>query len=175
MHRRCTDPAYIYYKNYGGRGISVCSAWKDIWRFYSDMGNPPSNKHTLERIDNNEGYFKKNCRWATRHEQAKNRSDTTFCTINGVTKCIKDWTRHFNICPETVQFRIHKLGWEIKKAIVTPSKKRAVFLYKGKMYFLTDLAREFDLPLSLLHDRINRYGWGIERAITAPNRKYTKL
>jgi hypothetical protein len=72
MHRRCNQPTHQSYPHYGGRGISVCEEWKDFWTFVSDMGERPEG-HTLERVDNDLGYCKENCIWATHKEQCNNR------------------------------------------------------------------------------------------------------
>ncbi|MGB1952215.1 MAG: AP2 domain-containing protein, partial [Marinobacter sp.] len=71
---RCGNPKSIGYKNYGGRGISVCSEWANSFeRFLSDMGEKPSASHSLDRIDPDGNYEPGNCRWATPETQARNK------------------------------------------------------------------------------------------------------
>jgi hypothetical protein len=79
MVQRCTDAGFRDYAHYGGRGITVCKRWLTFANFYKDMGDKPSPAHSLDRINNNSGYRKGNCRWATQKEQANNtRSNLVF-------------------------------------------------------------------------------------------------
>ena len=71
MRHRCNSPKSQHYKNYGGRGIKVCPEWDDFWQFVKDMGERPEG-HTLDRIDNDKGYSKENCRWASQTQQTNN-------------------------------------------------------------------------------------------------------
>lgn len=72
MHARCSNQNRRDFKNYGGRGISICERWNFFSNFLNDMGEKP-NKLSLDRIDNNGNYEPKNCRWATASEQRKNQ------------------------------------------------------------------------------------------------------
>ena len=80
---RCTNTEHNQYADYGGRGITVCERWLESFdNFLEDMGEKPS-KMSIDRIDNNKGYSKENCRWATNKEQIDNRRNTYVFTING--------------------------------------------------------------------------------------------
>ena len=72
MFQRCTNPKDKRFKNYGGRGITVCDRWKKFVNFYEDMGDRPKGL-TIDRVNNNGNYEKSNCRWATLIEQANNK------------------------------------------------------------------------------------------------------
>lgn len=70
---RCANKNTPYFKNYGGRGITVCNEWKKSYpQFLKDVGRAPSKKHSIDRIDNNGNYEPSNVRWATQSEQLYN-------------------------------------------------------------------------------------------------------
>lgn len=73
MRQRCTNPNRPRYSDWGGRGITVCERWSLFENFLADVGIRPSPDHTLDRIENDKGCCKENCRWATRQEQNKNQ------------------------------------------------------------------------------------------------------
>lgn len=72
MWQRCRDPRVAEFEHYGGRGISVCERWRDFAAFLADVGEKPSPKHSLDRINNDLGYSPTNVRWATQTEQVRN-------------------------------------------------------------------------------------------------------
>lgn len=92
MKARCNNPNDSAYKNYGDRGISHCKRWKKFESFFKDMGKRPKNK-SLDRINNDGNYSKKNCRWATKKQQQRNRRGNSNSTskYKGVYKHVKKW------------------------------------------------------------------------------------
>jgi hypothetical protein len=120
MIERCHNPKNSSYKYYGARGIKVCPRWrKSIKNFIEDMGEPPKDK-TLDRINNNRGYSKNNCRWATREEQRMNQreySNTLFLTYKGKKRTLKEWGRIQNINYVTLHARIYRYGYSPKQAL----------------------------------------------------------
>lgn len=78
INARCNNPTHKKYKYYGGRGITVCERWGTFINFLEDMGDPPvvfGRRLTLERKDNDKGYYKDNCKWASYTEQNNNRGN----------------------------------------------------------------------------------------------------
>src|SRR5574343_984871 len=89
MKRRCLCPTFKQWKDYGGRGITVCDRWLVYGNFIADMGPRPEGG-TLERKDNNGHYEPGNCFWATRSQQANNRRDCRYVEIGGVVRTFHD-------------------------------------------------------------------------------------
>ncbi len=131
MNQRCSDPACHSFKNYGGRGITVCDRWNPkitltaFENFLEDMGEGKIG-WLLERIRNNEGYELWNCCWATRVHQARNKRSNLVFTVRGVTNCLKPLCEHFGIHYKAVWARL-KRGMAIEQALfghfrASPSK-----------------------------------------------------
>ena len=74
--QRCTDSEHPAWARYGGRGITVCEAWRNFGAFQKDMFSTWRAGLELDRIDNNSGYSPENCRWATRAQQCQNKENT---------------------------------------------------------------------------------------------------
>lgn len=106
MIRRCEHQHRGAYKDYGGRGIRVCIEWKSFENFYRDMGDPPSDLHTIDRIDNNSGYFKENCRWADEVTQGNNRRNNRRINFRNQTFTIAQASRKFGINRKTLSDRL---------------------------------------------------------------------
>jgi len=122
MKQRCYYGHHIGYKNYGGRGITVCERWRTSFEnFFADMGNPPLGM-SLERIDNDGPYSPENCRWATHAEQHSNTSRARLISFGGKTLCLRGWERALGLGRGTVSLRL-KRGLPIQE-VLRPSKKQ---------------------------------------------------
>lgn len=107
MISRCTNPKNPNFKDYLGRGITVCKRWLDFNNFFEDMGLRPSN-HSIERIDNNGNYEPGNCRWATQAEQTLNTRKNVYITYQGKTLTLSQWSKETGINQTTLSERFKK-------------------------------------------------------------------
>jgi len=117
MIGRCESPKNQRFKNYGGRGISVCERWRHSFQnFLEDMGKRPSLTHSLDRIDVNGNYEPGNCRWATATQQARNKRNNRVLAAFGKTMTITEWAEQTGIPPYTIRRRIRR-GWTTEMAL----------------------------------------------------------
>lgn len=116
MLGRCFNPNVKRYSIYGARGITVCERWKTFINFYNDMGMPPSDKHSLDRIDNNGDYEPGNCRWATFYEQANNKNNNVFIDVNGKKMSVTEAERFLGFKNGTIKTRLYN-GISMEDAI----------------------------------------------------------
>lgn len=108
MKQRCSNPNYKQYKDYGGRGISVCKRWEESYEnFLQDMGDRPKGKE-LDRINNDGNYEPGNCRWVTSLENKKTSSNTRKIDYQGVTYSLTELSSLLGIPPSTLSYRIKK-------------------------------------------------------------------
>lgn len=122
---RCYRPRSSAYFRYGARGVTMCDAWRNSYEcFLADMGRMPTPKHTIERINNELGYSPENCRWATRKEQANNRSTNHWLALNGEKKTCSQWSSVVGIPSLTLVARKAR-GWSDEKTLTTPLTRRA--------------------------------------------------
>ena len=120
MLQRCGDPKVTEWKNYGGRGITVCERWRESFEaFLSDMGPRPSTKHSIDRIDNNGPYAPGNCRWATRVEQGANRRNNRNVVYQGETIPLAEWARRTGGNLTTIYQRMRS-GLSLQEAVDVP-------------------------------------------------------
>lgn len=125
MKTRCTNQNTRSYKDYGGRGITVCDEWANDYSTFKAwaLKSGYEDKLTIERIDNNKGYFPQNCCWVTHSEQATNKRNLRKLTYNGETHSLAEWGRITGLGASTIRARIDRRGWTIQAALST---KKAV-------------------------------------------------
>ena len=124
MRQRCNNPNSHRYYTHGARGIKVCKEWEESYKaFLDDMGEKPDG-FTIERLDNNKGYYKENCTWASPKEQAQNRRTTRHITYNNQTKTLLEWAKEIGLSHNAMSKRLK--NWSIEKAINTPRQEKFV-------------------------------------------------
>lgn len=128
MKARCYGKSDKNYSRYGAVGISVCDEWKDdFMSFYNwSMRNGYTDELTIDRINNSLGYCPENCRWVTRAEQQRNKTNNIYLEINGERKTIAEWSDVYGCSDKLAYERYHRAvlrGQEINaKEIFAPPK-----------------------------------------------------
>jgi lambda repressor-like predicted transcriptional regulator len=126
MKSRCYCEKNNMYRYYGGRGIRVCDRWlgeNGFVNFLSDIGERPSKKHSIDRYPNRDGNYEPgNVRWATDIEQANNKSNNRWLTVNGEQDTLANWSRRSGTGVSTIKNRL-KRGWSETDAVLHPSQK----------------------------------------------------
>ncbi len=176
IKRRCYNENSPDYPDYGGRGIVMCEEWKnDFTAFLRDMGPRPSPEHSIDRKDNDKGYDKENCRWATQLEQANNKRNSIFYEINGERKTLGDWCRLYGLTYSSVFYRINVLGMSVEKALNhTPISSNDVYTINGISKALKNWCRCARIPFRKVAGRLYN-GWTLEEALIPIERKLITL
>lgn len=126
MKRRCLNPKATNFRDYGGRGITVCDEWRTFEGFFADMGL--SNGLFIDRIDNNKGYCKENCHWTTATQNNRNRRNNVI--VEG--KTLAQWAEETGISQQVISYRINRKGMSPISAVTTPLMRRRTAASKEK-------------------------------------------
>ena len=119
MKSRCTNKNIPAYKYYGGRDITICEKWMTYEGFSEDMLSEYKDGLTIDRVDNDRGYSKENCRWVTMEKQCNNKSNNRCIVIAGLTKTLAQWCKEWNVSYEMIRKRLI-MGWSPLRAFTTP-------------------------------------------------------
>lgn len=179
MKTRCYNPNDEKYKNYGGRGITVCDEWLHDagafakWAYENGFDeNKTQEEQSIDRKDVNRNYCPSNCRFVDAKTQANNKTDNFLIEFNGEVDTLANWSRKTGIKQETIAWRL-KRGWNAENALTKPVKKtrptgeQHFIEYKGEQHTIAEWAKKLNFPYNVLSQRIYR-GWGIERALETP-------
>lgn len=167
MKQRCNNPKNTEYKNYGGRGISVCAKWQDSFHeFIKSMGRKPTKAHSIDRINVNGDYSESNTRWAIPKEQARNTRKNRLLTAYGVTACVSEWSEIMEIDSCKI-FRGISKGLSDHDCIfrkMNNNHGRYIMAY-GESLIILKWAKAMEIPHSRILDRANKLGWSDHDAI----------
>jgi hypothetical protein len=171
MKTRCTNPNSDQWQNYGGRGVKVCDRWLHSFEcFLEDMGEPPSTRHSIERIDVDGNYEPDNCTWIPLEDQQYNRRNSLRLEFQGKTQALALWAKELGLDVHLLQNRL-KLGWTVERAFTTPVDRRfghlSLHTFQGKTQSLSAWSRELKINRATLEKRL-RSGWSIEKAFSTP-------
>lgn len=118
MIDRCTNHNNIGWSDYGARGVTVCDSWKASFpAFYADMGDRPSPRHSLDRINNGGGYDRSNCRWADKKTQASNRRSSRFIVLYGETTGITEACTKLGLSPQGTKKKARRRKMSVQEFI----------------------------------------------------------
>ena len=156
IRARCNNPNHKNANIYNGL---LCERWADFEAFDKDVPEPPSNEHTIERIDNNKGYEPGNVTWATFAEQHRNQSNCRWIEFNGKCQLLTDWAKELGITDSTLYGRLTR--WPLEKALTLPNGSRVMpannvlaIDRNGVVDSLTGWAQRLGVSLSTMHKRI---------------------
>lgn len=172
MVERCTSPKNQVYQSYGARGITVSDDWMSFESFLRDMGKRPFKGASIDRIDNDKGYCKENCRWTTPKVQNRNKRDNVWLELNGKRKTLSQWSEETGLSASLIRQRINIHGYSVEEALTKPVfstrhrySNARLFNFQGQEKTLKEWSKERNIKLTTLRSRIRR-GWSIETALT---------
>lgn len=162
IKRRCFCKTCNRFKDYGGRGITMCKTWLDSVDDFIEwsLKNGYEDGLTIDRIDNNGNYSPDNCRWITRREQNRNKRTNLIVEYHGESKPLVDWCEELGLKYDPIHNRITK-GWPISMAFEKPLASE----HKS----FAQICREHNIDQGTVRDRIVKFGWDYETALNTPS------
>ncbi len=161
MKKRCLNANSKRYKDYGGRGITICEEWLKGFDYFADWAYSHGYEQglTIERKNVNGDYCPENCEWITRADQAYNKRESIIVTYHGESKDLMLWCKELGLKYDTIHHRITH-GWSADRAFETPTDTVS----------FAKICRENEINPRTAHDRIRKLGWDYERAISTPSK-----
>ena len=161
MKARCYNKNEPRYKDYGGRGISICDEWLESFDIFADwaLENGYSDNLTIDRIDVNGNYEPNNCRWITLREQTMNKRTTVWVVYRGERVKLKELCDSKGLNYNTIHHRIKRGCFQADDIIDVPIKSGET---------LADRSRAHGLLPGTVHARVKKFGWSEEEALNTP-------
>jgi hypothetical protein len=177
IKQRTCNPKMRAWKRYGGRGITVCEAWKnDFQAFYDYVGDIPFDRAQIDRINNDGNYEPGNVRWVTAKQNARNKGDNRIMEYKGKTATMAEHCDDLGLSEHLVLSRMFH-GHTFEEAIKIPHRarsKKKLYEYKGQMLTPSKISELSGFEHSLVGRRL-KLGWTMEEATTIPPRLGQKL
>ena len=161
MKKRCLCTSEPRYKDYGGRGITVCSEWLNGFDAFADWAkaNGYADDLTIERKDVDGNYCPENCEWITLEAQAVNRRNNKRVTYRGETKPLVLWCDELGLKYDPIHGRLER-GWTVEDAFEKPLFDQTKSVAR--------LAREHGLHPETVRSRMKKLGWSLHEALSVP-------
>lgn len=174
MKKRCFLKTNEGYKDYGGRGITVCDRWLVFDNFKEDMYEEylkhlkEYNKDTsIDRINVNGNYEPSNCRWATMEVQSNNKRNNVILEYNEEKHTVAQWARILNMSQETLYTRIFTQNMSIEDAFFSKNQKKIKYEINGESHTFQEWSKISNIKYNTIMKRHEK-GWGVERAVFTP-------
>lgn len=161
MIQRCSDPNVKSYKNYGAKGIKVCDSWLNSFdNFYKDMGNKPTLKHSIDRINNSGNYEPSNCRWATAKEQMNNMSRNKIVNFKNKDMTVTEASEASGITYATLLARVKSKNKDYFNPKIQLNPKKIVLNMETGIYYesMTEAAKSIGVKPITFMKSIERKG-----------------
>jgi hypothetical protein len=167
MKQRCYNPKHPSYKNYGGRGITVCEAWRTSFlQFVADMGSPPGAGYEVDREKNHLGYNPDNCRWVTRKTNMNNTRANRMVKYLDQTWRLEELCLSLGLSYRSVRWRLDMRGLSLEEAISGKERKNAMAVeFRGQTKTVQAWCEELQLAYHTVRSRLYN-GWSPEEALT---------
>jgi hypothetical protein len=163
---RCLNPKVPEFKHYGGRGITICSRWRESFEaFLEDMGRRPSPKHSIDRFPDNDGNYEPgNCRWATAKQQCNNMRSNRKITIGGETRNMTQWAESIGVTREVIHKRLRRgIAGE---SLLSKTFEAEALCFNGVTATIPEWSERTGIKRATLYWRINKQKWPLSRALT---------
>ena len=184
IKQRCCNPRCKAFKDYGGRGITICDEWNDKtiivkdghfgskgWFAFKEfaLSSGYAEGLSIDRIDNNKGYNPENCRWATAKIQSNNRRSCIILEHNGMKKNMAEWAEYFGMPYRKFKSRVERYGADNLEMIFSDKRaknkksEKLIITYKGKTQKLSKWCKELNIDYPKTRARISVLGWSVEK------------